>query len=50
MKRITVSINGEVIRKFKETAKIKFGTSRGAYKKAAEEALQAWIREKNPLK
>lgn len=50
MARITVSINGEVIRRFKEIARHEFGTARGPYKSAAEEAIQAWIKEKKQIK
>ena len=50
MARITVSINEEVVKRFKETAKNKFGAARGVYKKAAEEAIQTWIKEKKQIK
>ena len=46
MGKIRVKMSDEVIRKFKEQAILKFGSKRGAYKKAAEEAIQAWILEK----
>lgn len=46
MKRLTVSINDDILREFRERAKKKFGHRKDFFSKAVDEALVAWIKEK----
>ena len=45
MKRLTVSVNNDVVREFRETAKKKFGNGESSLSKAVDEALRLWIKE-----
>ena len=45
MKIITVSVNDNILREFRETAEEKFGHSKGFLDKAFDEALRLWVKE-----
>lgn len=44
--RLTVSVNDDIVREFREIAKKKFGHGKGFFSKAIDEALMAWIKER----
>ena len=43
MARMTVSVNEGVIEEFRKISKKNFGTGRGAFGKAIEEAIVKWV-------
>ena len=45
MKRITVSVNDNILREFREIAEEKFGHGKGFLGKAFDEALRLWTKE-----
>ena len=45
MATITISVNDEVEKEFRETVKKKLGNGKGVLGKAVEEALQKWMHD-----
>ena len=45
MKRLTVRVNDDIVKEFREIAKKKFGHRKGFFSKAIDEALTEWIKE-----
>ncbi len=50
MSTITISVNDDIEREFRETVKKKLGKGKGVLGKAVEEAIKMWIEEKKQRK
>ena len=47
MATITINVNDNVEREFRETVKAKLGQGKGKLGKAVEEAIKRWVEEQN---
>lgn len=44
MARLNLTVDGKLLERFRKAANEKFGYKKGALKKAAEEAIEKWLK------